>query len=117
MCRETRRGAPTVYLALSQSVNLGTVRRVENPQMALKKKHIEYLQKIQESQKKGGKPPEDPDEKEARDQTRKELLRFLRAIENERELAELLTDHYGLQAGSEQFLKCVRAWRNLKRKF
>ena len=85
--------------------------------MALKKKHIAYLQKIQESQRKGRRPPEDPDEKEERDALRKEVLEFLRAINDEKELTKVLIDRFGQRAGSPLFENSIRAWRALKRKF
>ena len=85
--------------------------------MALKKKHIQYLQKVQESQKSGRTPPEDPDEKEERDALRKEVLEFLRAINDERELRRVLIDRFGQRAGSPLFEDSIRAWRALKRKF
>jgi uncharacterized protein YciI len=85
--------------------------------MVLKKKHIEYLQKVQESQRQDRRPPEDPDEKEERDSLRKEVLEFLRAINDEKELRRVLIDRFGQRAGSASFENSIRAWRALKRKF
>ena len=80
--------------------------------MTLKKKHIAHLQKIQESQTKDRKSPEDPDDAAKKEHLRRDVLNLVRTAKNRVEFIgdlKIILARYGRQVGSEQYKQALRA--------
>lgn len=77
-------------------------------------KEIENLKRQEKARGVKSRRPPDPEKLQERQQRRKDIRDLLRMDDREGFL-HALTEHYGLQPGSEPFVRAVRVWEQAQR--
>ncbi len=82
--------------------------------MAFKPKDVRrFMLREQRRGTKRARP--DPEEVKKQKEIERATLDFIRTINSRKDFIKALTDHFGLQVGSSQFVHCLDAWNEYQR--